>query len=736
MPHTVVTGHTTSNKFLKKSQIVDAEACRGLPRPGRRIRLPNWMPYESLKDCDRSPSILLLAMPPQTPTPTTPLLRMEPHQNFSLLNILAVVAIKAAHLACITSLAILPEIYPTVYSAPKLLNILFFVFVGVDQRYLTRSQVSFFCLPVAYYFSSIPILPKFEGDAKECIYDFAIILSLLLLLPIISTCNFLLAIGFQDGIPAMRYFLAQIKEYITSDLESSPNQEYQEEKGGARGQDASGAGGRQIMQEEMTPKEMFKQEIKRNKEEGRDRRRAVSESTGSECRDMESSIPVEVNSTKPPVEVIVVNSAAPRPQQPFPVFSADGHYARLQPTPPSVPAALPQQPPPASVSPGSPRLPPQQPSQARFFPSSSQAQAPVRPPAQAPVRPPAQAPTAMTSHRPPPPASSIQLSPPMPPTSSPLVTRPLSAVLESAWAKHTQDLEQNAQHLAARCADLLQDRAVAAAHTHALQQRLAQSAADTQALQQRLAQSEATAARALRLAAERDSAARAATDLQAKMCAARDRYEKMYVDARAQLLRLQTQATELARRHVANTAQQMAQLARERDEARQARDEAVRERDEAMRERDELLAARGDEEDTKPAIDTTREGTLEAGPEIVRSLSLRVVRKPADLTATQKPDPDLWPNTPRTGTPPSDDASTSTLVTWDAPPAAGRKRSRAEYDADQSEDADTDADADADALRARSPMLGAAFPAPRVLDVKTANSPVHWFMEVRRKRGG
>ncbi|KAJ7200202.1 hypothetical protein GGX14DRAFT_660764 [Mycena pura] len=32
--------------------------------------------------------------------------------------------------------------------------------------------------------------------------------------------------------------------------------------------------------------------------------------------------------------------------------------------------------------------------------------------------------------------------------------------------------------------------------------------------------------------------------------------------------------------------------------------------------------------------------------------------------------------------PPSDDASTSTLVTWDAPPAAGRKRSRAEYDAD------------------------------------------------------
>ncbi|KAJ7193214.1 hypothetical protein GGX14DRAFT_592949 [Mycena pura] len=62
-----------------------------------------------------------------------------------------------------------------------------------------------------------------------------------------------------------------------------------------------------------------------------------------------------------------------------------------------------------------------------------------------------------------------------------------------------------------------------------------------------------------------------------------------------------------------------------RDEARQARDEA-------MRERDELLAARGDEEDTKPAIDTTREGTLEAGPEIVRSLSVH-----------DKPDPDLWP---------------------------------------------------------------------------------------------
>ncbi|KAJ7775706.1 hypothetical protein DFH07DRAFT_88576 [Mycena maculata] len=66
--------------------------------------------------------------------------------------------------------------------------------------------------------------------------------------------------------------------------------------------------------------------------------------------------------------------------------------------------------------------------------------------------------------------------------------------------------------------------------------------------------------------------------------------------------------------------------------------------------------------------------------------------------------------------------SGSAFFTWDPPPDPGpdRKRRRVEYEA-----------ADDAAV-----SLGPAFPIPRQIDVKMLNSPVHWFMEIRRKAEG
>jgi hypothetical protein len=86
----------------------------------------------------------------------------------------------------------------------------------------------------------------------------------------------------------------------------------------------------------------------------------------------------------------------------------------------------------------------------------------------------------------------------------------------------------------------------------------------------------------------------------------------------------------------------------------------------------------------------------------------------------------------------SAEASSSSFFTWEPPPKQeqDRKRSRAEYEADS--DA-TDAGMRA-VVRARlqspSPSMGPAFPILTEVDVKALNSPLRWFMEVRRREGG
>ncbi|KAJ7499851.1 hypothetical protein FB451DRAFT_1430380 [Mycena latifolia] len=110
----------------------------------------------------------------------------------------------------------------------------------------------------------------------------------------------------------------------------------------------------------------------------------------------------------------------------------------------------------------------------------------------------------------------------------------------------------------------------------------------------------------------------------------------------------------------------------------------------------------------------------------------------ADLVPKPEPLDDLDlelqypPETPEAA-PIAPDADGSTYYTWDPPPDQDRKRRREEYD---EKGADVEGRA---AVRARllspTPSLGPAFPAPRAVDVKTLNSPVHYFMQIRRKGG-
>ncbi|KAJ7681462.1 hypothetical protein B0H14DRAFT_2655268 [Mycena olivaceomarginata] len=82
-------------------------------------------------------------------------------------------------------------------------------------------------------------------------------------------------------------------------------------------------------------------------------------------------------------------------------------------------------------------------------------------------------------------------------------------------------------------------------------------------------------------------------------------------------------------------------------------------------------------------------------------------------------------------------SGSSMFVTWDPlfPTQEDRnKRSRAEYEAD---DAAQDPHArEAVHPRLESPSLGPPFPCPRVVDIKSLNNPVRYFMEVRPKVDG
>jgi hypothetical protein len=82
------------------------------------------------------------------------------------------------------------------------------------------------------------------------------------------------------------------------------------------------------------------------------------------------------------------------------------------------------------------------------------------------------------------------------------------------------------------------------------------------------------------------------------------------------------------------------------------------------------------------------------------------------------------------------EASSSSFFTWEPPQEQDRKRSRVEYEADN-DGADAGMRA---AVRARlqspSPSMGPAFPILTEVDVKALNSPLRWFMEVRRREGG
>ncbi|KAF7331097.1 hypothetical protein MVEN_02450000 [Mycena venus] len=474
-------------------------------------------------------------------------------------------------------------------------------------------------------------------------------------------------------------------------------------------------------------------------------------------------------------------STVPRPLQP-------SHVSVSHPPPRQLSASVsnsaaygaPNQLRPSFVMPAPPNMPMNPPVQAHNFQGSFTAPSASRSSPQLPTPPDARAPP----YLPAPSGSSHPLSHLPTPTNAPLPhsstlttsqpppDTPLRAVLESAWAEYTKKLEGEVKSLTARKEEADAQNAQLTTEREGMRRTIRELLKTVESQREQLRGAAEVFTTRAKQAAEMETRLRNERDESRGQC---DKLQKERDELSRQCSASETKLVQSAQERSVEQADHqnaLAALNLHNSEikgiatALSQQLSAYRQEAESLRqERNELRARIESSTQSAMLVDPEPKASIKSEPDLAPKSELKSelldeleLQYPPEPAAPEEPIASTSATAiipPLSSVPSAADASasseSSTFYTWDLPPdlkqeqkqeQEDRKRSRAEYDADgDATDGDTRGAARRRLQSSPAPTLGPKFPEMqfpelRPVDVKALNSPVRFFMEVRRKQQG